>query len=159
MKNAQTTSVDALLDDVDWAILRELQIDARIPFAELGRRVGLSSPAVTERVRRLEDAGIITGYHAGINLARLGRTISAIIRIGNPGERNMDVADVVRSIPEVLECDRITGKESFVLRVAVSSVERLEDLLDTLEPYGQTTTSLILSSPVERRVIGPLDGR
>ncbi len=158
MKNAQTTGVEALLDDVDWAILRELQIDARIPFAELGRRVGLSSPAVTERVRRLEDAGVITGYHAQVDVTRLGRTISAIIRIGNPGERNMDVANVVRSIPEVLECDRITGKESFVLRVAVSSVERLEDLLDTLEPYGQTTTSLILSSPVERRIIEPLGG-
>ena len=155
MKNTQIEGSDRLLDDVNWRILQALQADARIPFAELGRQVGLSAPAVTERVRRLEDAGIISGYHAEIDLAKIGRPIAAIIRIGNPGERNTDVADLVRGIPEVLECHRITGKELFVVRVAVPTVEHLERLLDMLEPYGQTTTSLILSSPVERRIIAP----
>lgn len=153
MKKTQIEGSDRLLDDVSWNILRELQLNARIPFAELGRRVGLSSPAVTERVRKLEDAGIITGYHAAVAVDKIGRSITAIIRIGNPGEKSVEVADLVRNIPEVLECHRITGKESFVLRVAVESVEKLEVILDKLEPYGQTTTSLILSSPVTRRVL------
>ena len=153
MKNRQIESNGKLLDDVSWNILRELQINARIPFAELGRRVGLSSPAVTERVRKLEEAGVINGYHANINVEKIGRNIMAIIRIGNPGEKSLEVVHLVADIPEVLECHRITGKESFVMRVAVESVEKLEAILDRLEPFGQTTTSLILSSPVTGRVL------
>ncbi len=145
----------AMLDPVDWQILGELQRNARLPFAKLGRRVGLSAPAVAERVRRLEDAGIITGYYAAIDLARIGRPILAIIRLGNPGDRTERMLDLIREMPEILECHRITGEESFVVRVAVTSVEHLERVIRVLEPYAVTTTSLVLSSPVMRREIGP----
>lgn len=145
-------------DSVDWQILSELQRNARLPFAELGRRVGLSAPAVTERVRRLEDAGIITGYHATVDLARIGRPIQAIIRLGNPGDRTERLLELIREMPEVLDCHTITGDESFVVRVAVRSVDRLEHIIRILEPYATTTTSLVLSSPVVRYEIGPLEG-
>ncbi|NPV68791.1 MAG: Lrp/AsnC family transcriptional regulator [Anaerolineae bacterium] len=144
-------------DSVDWQILSELQRNARVPFAELGRRVGLSAPAVTERVRRLEDAGIITGYHATVDLARIGRPIQAIIRLGNPGDRTERLLELIREMPEVLDCHTITGDESFVVRVAVRSVDHLEHLIRILEPYATTTTSLVLSSPVMRHEIGPLE--
>ncbi len=144
-------------DSVDWQILSELQRNARLPFAELGRRVGLSAPAVTERVRRLEDAGIITGYHAAVDLARIGRPIQAIIRLGNPGDRTERLLELIREMPEVLDCHTITGDESFVVRVAVRSVDRLEHIIRILEPYATTTTSLVLSSPVIRHEIGPLE--
>jgi len=144
-------------DGVDWRILGELQRNARLPFAELGRRVGLSAPAVAERVRRLEEAGIITGYHAAVDLARIGRPILAIIRLGNPGDRTERLLDLIRDMPEILDCHRITGNESFVVKVAVTSVEHLERVIRELEPYAVTTTSLVLSSPVTRREVGPPD--
>ena len=154
MKHLQNQS-NNVLDHVSWQILVELQQNARISFAELGRRVGLSSPAVTERVRRLEDAGIITGYHAAVDLHCIGRPIQAIIRLGNPRDRGEQVIALVKKMPEVLECHRITGKESYVIKVAVASVEHLEHLIGQLEPCGLTTTSLILSSPVPERIIEP----
>lgn len=144
-------------DHVDWEILQELQQNARIPFSELGRRVGLSAPAVTERVRKLEDSGVITGYRVHLNLQRLGRPIAAIIRLGNPGDRSDQVITQVRAMPEVLSCHRVTGNDAFVIRVAVMSVEHLERVIGQLDPYGSTTTSLILSSPVEDRDVEPLD--
>lgn len=143
------------LDEVSWNILRELQIDARISFAELGRRVGLSSPAVTERVRKLEDAGIITGYHAALDLGKVGHPITAVVLVGNPGDRSEAMLAMVTEMPEILECHRITGNESFVMKIAVSSVEHLEHIIRQIEPYGRTTTSLILSSPVAQRLIAP----
>ena len=153
MQNLQFEGDDKLLDDVGWKILAELQDNARVSFAELGRRVGLSAPAVTERVRKLEDAGIITGYHAAINLEKIGLPITAMVRIGNPGKKSPEVSRLAEAMPEVLECHRITGQEGFILRVSVPSVHLLEDLLDRFEPYGATTTSLVLSSPVPRRTI------
>lgn len=144
---------DRLLDDVGWHILRELQIDARISFAELGRRVGLSSPAVTERVHKLEDAGIITGYHAALDLSKVGRPITAVVLVGNPGDRSEAMLALVSKMPEILECQRITGNESFVMKIAVSSVAHLEEVIRQIEPYGRTTTSLVLSSPVAQRLI------
>ncbi|GAB4575021.1 MAG: Lrp/AsnC family transcriptional regulator [Anaerolineae bacterium] len=149
---------DKLLDAVGWRILRALQENARISFAELGRQVGLSSPAVAERVRKLEDAGIITGYHAAIDLARIGQPITAIVLVGNPGDRSDQVTALVARMPEILECHRITGNDSFVMKVAVASVEHLEQVIRTIEPYGRTTTSLILSSPVKQRIITPPEG-
>ena len=157
MFNLKIEDDGKLLDEVSWHILRELQINARISFAELGRRVGLSSPAVAERVRRLEEAGVITGYHAALDLSKVGQPITAVVLVGNPGDRSDQMLVLLAEMPEILECHRITGNESFVMKLAVSSVEHLEQVIRQIEPYGRTTTSLILSSPVPKRLIAPED--
>jgi Lrp/AsnC family leucine-responsive transcriptional regulator len=149
---------EKLLDETGWRILQELQENARLSFSELGQRVGLTAPAVAERVRRLEDAGIIRGYYAEIDLTKIGHTITAIIRISTPGELCSRFTTIAKSIPEIMECNRVTGTDSFIAKVAVSSVEHLEALIDRLEAYGQLTTSIILSTPVKRRVITALPG-
>lgn len=137
-----------VLDDIDWKVLEELQQNARTPFAELGRRVGLSTPAVAERVRRMEDAGIILGYHAQIDPAKVGLPMQAFIRVNVAGDKLTKFAQLVRECPEVLECHRVTGSESFIIKVAVSDNNHLEHVIDSLMPYVATTTSMILSSPL-----------
>ena len=145
---------ERLLDDIGWHILRELQENARISFAELGRRVGLSIPAVTERVRRMEDVGIITGYHADINFEKVGYPITAYIRMSITGNVSAQIVDLMRDFDEVTECHRGTGGDSFILKVRVSSVAHLENVIERLLPYGITTTSIVLSSPISKRFIG-----
>ncbi|MGH2461690.1 MAG: Lrp/AsnC family transcriptional regulator [Chloroflexota bacterium] len=144
---------EALLDDVNWKILEELQNNARLSFTELGRRVGLTAPAVAERVRRLEDAGVIEGYRAELNLEKLGLPLLALIRVATGDGMCGQFADVAKGIPEVIECRRVTGGDSYVMKAAVTSVRHLEALLDRLTRYGQTVTSLVLSSPVTHRTI------
>lgn len=145
------------LDDIGWQILVALQEDARLSFSELGRRVGLSAPAVAERVRRLEEAGIIVGYHAELSAGKVGLPLCAFIRMSVFGEAKYGggMIHLVQQTPEVLECHRVTGGDSYILKVAVSSVEHLEELIDRLTSYGQPTTSIVLSSPLKHRVIGP----
>jgi Lrp/AsnC family transcriptional regulator, leucine-responsive regulatory protein len=138
-----------LLDDIGWNILRELQENARIPFSELGRRVGLSTPAVVERVRQMEDAGIIRGFHAEVDPGKLGFDVRAFIRVKVSGGKLRSFAELVQSCPEVLECHRVTGSESFIVKVAVVDMNHLELVIDELMPYVATTTSMILSSPIE----------
>lgn len=150
-----TLETKKLLDEVGWRLLRELQADARLSFAELGRRVGLSLPAVAERVRRMEEAGIITGYYAEVNLPKMGRPIMAFIRMAVPRERYPAFTALIRDLPEVLEGHHLSGSEAFILKVALTSIPHLEALIDQLSEYGQTTTSVVLSSPVTRRVIEP----
>ncbi len=145
---------ERLLDETGWHILEALQENARLSFSELGQRVGLSSPAVAERVRRMEDAGIITGYRAEVNTARIGYPIIAIIRINNsPGQRCTRLTASAQEIPEVLECYRVTGSDSLVMKVMASSVEHLESLIDRLSEHGQLTTSIVLSTVVGRRIV------
>lgn len=122
-------------------------------LSEIGRQVGLSAPAVAERVRKLEEAAIITGYHAQVNPVKVGYPILAIIRIASMGVTFTRCAEAVREMPEVLECHRITGSDSLYLKVMVPSIQHLETLIDQLQPYGETTTTLVLSSAVTRRVI------
>lgn len=141
------------MDKTDWKILRELQENARISFAELGRRINLTTPAVIERVRKLEDAKIILGYRAEINTAKVGLPITAFIRMSISGVDYSKIIQVAKKSSEILECHRGTGGDSFILKVAVADVENLQDLIDKLTPYGITTTSIVLSSPVKRRVI------
>lgn len=147
-----------LLDSIGWSILQALQEDARLSFAELGRRVGLSLPAVAERVRRMEDAGIITGYHALVEAKAVGRPITVFIRISVPGERYPAFISLVGQLGEVQECHHLTGADAFIIKAVVSSITHLETLITLLSPYGQTTTSIVLSSPVTRRVLGPAPG-
>jgi Lrp/AsnC family transcriptional regulator, leucine-responsive regulatory protein len=141
----------AVLDEKNWHILEHLQQDGRMSFAEVGRRVGLTLPAVAERVRRMEDAGIITGFRAEINPAKIGLPIAAFIRISIVGDVFARVAKAVREMPEVLECHRGTGADSFTLKVAVESVQHLERLIDKLTPFGTTSTSIVLSTLVKHR--------
>jgi Lrp/AsnC family transcriptional regulator, leucine-responsive regulatory protein len=145
------TPVDSLADPVNTRILTELQKDPRLTMAELGRRVGLSSPAVTERVRRLEEMEVIQGYRLDINPAALGLPIAAYVRIRpNPGQLPK-IADLAERIPEIVECHRVTGEDCFILKVYLPSIDQLDRILDTFLLYGTTTTSLIQSSPVPLR--------
>jgi len=146
-----------LLDDTGWQLLHALQQNARLSYSELGQRVGLSSPAVAERIHRMEDAGIISGYHVEINRSKLGYPITAIIRMStSPGDQCSRFATFVQEIPEVLECYRVTGSDSLIMKVMASSVEHLESLIDRLSAHGQLTTSMVLSAPVTRRVVKPV---
>lgn len=138
-------------DEIDKKLLQALQIDARISYAELGRRVGLTTPAVIERVRKLEDAGIITGYRAEIDTAKIGLPITAFVRMSISGVDYSRIIEVAQQSNEVLECHRGTGGDSFIMKVAVASVEHLQELIDRLTPYGITTTTIVLSSPVKSR--------
>ena len=144
-----------MIDEIDWKIIKELQINARITFAELGRRVGLSTPAVIERIRKLEDAKIITGYRAEIDAAKVGFPVTAFIRMSITGIDYSHIIEVAEKSSEVLECHRGTGGDSFIMKIAVSDVEHLQNLIDKLTPYGITTTSIVLSSPVKNRIIEP----
>lgn len=145
-----------MLDEIDWKLLKELQQDARMTYAAMGRRVGLTTPAVIERVHKLEDAGIITGYRADLDLSKVGLPVTAFLRMSITGVDYSHIVEVAQESDEVLECHRGTGGDSFIMKVAVESVEHLQTLIDKLTPYGITTTSIVLSSPVKKRVIeGP----
>jgi Lrp/AsnC family leucine-responsive transcriptional regulator len=138
-------------------LLAELQQDARLSFAELGRRVGLSSPAVAERIARLEETGVITGYHAQVDPRALGFTLGAIVRI-RPAPRELHkVAELAKRTPEVVECHRITGEDCYFMKAYVRDVEHLEEVIDQFAIYGQTTTSIMQKSPVPRRQVALLD--
>ena len=139
------------LDPPNLRLVAELQADARLTLAELGRRVGLSSPAVAERLGRLERDGVIRGYHADVDPRALGYALSAVVRV-RPAPRQIEaVARVARETPEVVECHRITGDDCFVLRAHVRDVDHLEELIDRFTAFGQTTTSIVQSSPVPGR--------
>lgn len=150
---------EKLLDDAGWQILTALQNNGRLSFAELGRRVNLSLPAVAERVRKMEEAGVITGYHAAVSMDRLGLSISAFIRVSTSQEGCARVMALAAERPEIRECHRVTGTDSYVMKVAVSSIAHLEALIDRLMPLGPFSTSIVLSSPVMKRVVdrAPLD--
>ena len=142
------------MDAIDLELLSALQDDARATYANLGRLVGLSAPAVAERVRRLETSGIITGFHASIDLKRAGYGIVGFVRLTSPPDLAPQLERLARDTPEVLEFHRVTGTEGFVMKVAVGSIEHLERIVVKFLPYGQTTTSIVLSSPVIWRKIG-----
>src|ERR1700712_3004505 len=140
-----------LLDDTNRRLLAELQEDARLSVAELGRRVGLSSPAVADRIARLEGAGVIRGYHAEVDARALGYALTAVIRV-RPAPRQLGkLAQLIPSIPEVVECERTTGEDCYVMKAHVRDVEHLEEVIDMLIAYGQTTTAIVQSAPVGRR--------
>jgi len=142
------------MDDVDLELLSALQDDARATYAELGRTVGLSAPAVAERVRRLEASGIISGYHAEVDLKKAGYGIVAFVRLNSAPDLAPQLERMARDTSEVLEFHRVTGTEGYVLKVAVTSIEHLERIVVKFLPYGNTTTSIVLSSPVTWRKIG-----
>lgn len=146
-----------MIDEIDWKLLVELQEDARISYAELGRRIGLTTPAIIERVKKMEDAKIITGYRVEIDTAKVGFPVTAFLRMSITGVDYSKIIETVKDSKEVLECHRGTGGDSFIMKIAVASIERLQTIIDKLTPHGITITAIVLSSPVKRRIIRPDD--
>ncbi len=139
------------LDQTDRKIIGELSANGRLPLAELGRRVSLSSPAVAERVQRLERDGVITGYRAVIDPRALGYQLTAIVRVKPAPGQLPRIPELADQIPEVGECHRITGEDCFHVTLYLRSIDDLSGLLDRFLVYGQTTTSIVNGTPVPRR--------
>ncbi|ANY84047.1 AsnC family transcriptional regulator (plasmid) [Microvirga ossetica] len=140
------------LDATDAIIVRALARDARTAMSELAREVGMSAPSITERVRRLEEAGVIRGYQAVVDPAALGLVLAVHIRIRPMPGLLAKVADVLRGLDPIIECDRVTGEDCFIAKAYVRDVAELEALIDEINPHAMTTTSIIQSSPVKRRM-------
>jgi len=139
------------IDSIDRKILRELSADARLAIAALARRIGLSPSATAERLRRLESLEIICGYRADINLQALGFTITAFVRLTCEGTRYKPFLKFLPTLDAVQECHHLTGNDAFMLKVILASMTELEDLIEKLLPYGSPTTSMVLSTPLERK--------
>lgn len=141
------------LDRIDAAILRELHADARIPRAELARRVRLSAPSVGERVRRMEDAGIITGYSACIDPAKLGYRLEIVIRARPLPGQMANMIEAIRATPQVVSCNRVSGDDCFVARAHVRDVTEMEAVIDQIIPFGATNSSVVQSAPLAPRMV------
>lgn len=139
------------IDLIGKKILQELAADGRLPFAELGRKVGLSPSAAAERVRHMESLGLIRGYRAEIDLQALGYTITAFVRLTCEGNHYRQFLKFLPRLQSVQECHHLTGGDAFLLKVILSSLAELETLIESLLPYGSPTTSMVLSTPLERR--------
>jgi Lrp/AsnC family transcriptional regulator, leucine-responsive regulatory protein len=144
------------LDEIDRRMVSELQADARIRIAELGRRIGLSPPAVAERMRRLTDSGVLT-YRAEVDPRALGYTICAIVRVSPQSRKLHVIPQIARATPEVTECYRITGEDCYFMKLYLHSIDDLEPILDRFTPHGRTTTSIVHSAPVPLRPL-PVTG-
>jgi Lrp/AsnC family leucine-responsive transcriptional regulator len=140
-----------MLDDIDRRLLEILIKDARISLKELAAQVGLSSPSVSERVRRLEERGVIRGFTVEIDPQALGYQLQAIVRIRPlPGKLHI-VQKLIEDMPEFGECDKVTGDDCFVARLYVRSIERLDGILDRIADKAETSTAIVKSKPIERR--------
>jgi Lrp/AsnC family leucine-responsive transcriptional regulator len=146
----------AAIDPTDWKLLHLLERDARMSFAELGRKLRLSPPSVAERMKRLEERGVIRAYRAEIDLTSLGRPLHVYLRVTvQPGDYAR-FRKKIENLDAIFECHHVTGTESFVLRGAVESVPRLEELIQQLTAFGPTTTSVVLSTTLDRRHFVPV---
>ncbi|MEU3051259.1 MULTISPECIES: Lrp/AsnC family transcriptional regulator [unclassified Streptomyces] len=141
-------------DTTDRRILAVLQAQGRIGFTQLAREVAMSASAVTERVRRLEDAGVITGYAAVIEPERLGLPILAFVRLRYPNGNYKPFHDLLETTPEVVEAHHVTGDDCFVLKVTARSMRHLEEVSGRIGALGSVTTSVVYSSPLPRRAVG-----
>jgi len=144
-----------LLDDTGWQILKALQENGRLSFVALGRQVGLSPPAAAERVRRLEEAGVISGYRAEVDAGQVGLSVMAFIRLQTARAAYSQLLAAVGKLPAVVECHHLAGPDAFILKVVAATVADLDTVIDQLGEYGETHTSIVLSSPIAGR---PLDG-
>ncbi|MFJ5046448.1 Lrp/AsnC family transcriptional regulator [Streptomyces sp. NPDC088719] len=141
-------------DATDWRILDVLQRDGRATFAELARAVAMSPSAVTERVRRLEELGVIGGYTAVVDAERLGLPILALVRLRYPNGNYRPFHDLLETTPEIIEAHHVTGDDCFVLKVTARSMRHLEEITGRIGALGAVTTSVVYSSPLPRRAIG-----
>jgi Lrp/AsnC family leucine-responsive transcriptional regulator len=138
------------LDVIDRRMIAELQEEPRLKVAELARRVGLSSPAVADRLRRLEDTGVLS-YRAEVDPRALGYALHAIVRISPVGGGLRLIPEIAREVPNVTECHRVTGEDCYFITIYLRSIDELEPVLDLFTPHGRTTTSIVHSSPVPAR--------
>jgi len=143
--------IEKLLDATAKRLLVLLQENARLSYSELGRQVGLSTTAVIDRIHRLEDAGLVTGYRAELDREKLGLSVLAFVRLQTSPERYPAVLALVETLPAVLECHHVTGEESFVIKLVVTTVAELEPLIEQLSQFGRTSTSIVMSSAVVKR--------
>ena len=144
------------MDEIDRRLLEALQCDARLTRSELGKRVGLSPSAVADRVRRLEESGAILGYRAELNARSLGYEMAAIVRVRPVMGQLKKIAEVAAENAEVIECQRVTGEDCYVMSIVFRSIDDLEALVDRFTPFGRTTTSIVNATPVARRGL-PID--
>jgi len=146
-----------LLDDLDRRLLDILSVNARISLKELAQEAGLSSPSTADRLRRLEDRGVITGFTVGVNPAALGYALQAVVRVRPmPGMLHI-VEKLIQDTPEFVECDKVTGDDCFIAKLLVRDMEQLDTILDKVAERAQTNTSIVKSTPVKRR-LPPLKG-
>ena len=150
-----TSDSKVTVDDIGVRLLRALQDNARMSFADLARVVGLSPPAVAERVRRLEELGVIAGYRAVIDRSRLGIGLTAFIRARVPSDQYARIDSLAREMPEILECHHVTGDDGFVFKVWARSVQHLDQIILRLAPFAATASSIVLSTKVENKSIDP----
>jgi Lrp/AsnC family leucine-responsive transcriptional regulator len=144
-------NVSSVLDATNLDILRLLLDEPRLAMSELARRIGMSAPAVTERVQRLQDAGVIRGARLDVDQAALGLGITAYVRVRPMPGQLQNIADLARATPEIIECHRVTGEDCFIMKVLVGRVELLEAVLDEILKFGNTTSSIVQSTPVPLR--------
>ena len=148
---------ELLRDDRNFRLLRLLQDDPRMGTSELARQVGMSAPAVRERVLRLEEAGVIAGYTLALDPAALGYPVCAFVRVRPAPGQLSRVAELARKLPQVVECQRVTGEDCFVMKVHLPGLDQLDEVVDQFLAFGQTTTSIVQSTPVPLRGL-PLPG-
>lgn len=144
--------MDVLIDDIDRAIVSALAEDARLSLKVLSARVGLTSPSTAERLKRLEERGVIQGYGARVNLSALGYTLQALVRVRPLPGLLQKVDKYIQAMPECIESDKVTGEDCFVMRLVVKDIAQLDTLLDGLAEFAQCNTSIVKSSPVKRRL-------
>ncbi len=142
------------LDDLDWALLAEVQQDGRASITQLAKKISLSVSATSERLRRLEESGVIIGYTAVVDVDKLGYQILAQLRLRYPSSRYQPLHDLLAKTPEVIEAHHVTGEDCFVLKVIATSMRHLEEISGRIGGLGSVTTSVAYSSPLERRAIG-----
>ena len=147
------TGPSKLLDTVNRRLLQELNREPRITMSALARRVGMSAPAVSERIQRLERAGVITGYRVDISPAELGLPVTAFVRIRPTAGQLPKIAELARETPEISECHRISGEDCFLIKIHAAAIEDLEKTLDSFLAYGQTITSIVVATPVPPRTL------
>lgn len=151
IKRNSFDNVSSVLDTTNLDILRLLLEEPRMAMSELARRIGMSAPAVTERVQRMQDAGVIRGARLDVDQAALGLGITAYVRVRPMPGQLQNIAELARKTPEIIECHRVTGEDCFIMKVLVGRVELLEAVLDEILTFGNTTSSIVQSTPVPLR--------
>ncbi len=151
-------SSDSLLDERNLQLLELLRGDPRMSVSEMARRVGMSAPAVRERIQRLEESGVISGYRVDIDPRALGYAIAAFVRIKPMPGQLPNIVELAQRLPQVSECHRVTGEDCFLVKIHLESLDTLDRILDQFLAFGNTATMLVQSTPVAPRGL-PLPGR